>query len=53
VPDDDPRWLAVLDEFLAALQANGVGGTYWAAGPWWGSYRLSVEPRDGRDRPPS
>jgi len=51
VPDSDPRWLVVLDKFLAALKENGIGGTYWAAGPWWGKYPLSVEPRDGQDRP--
>ncbi|HUT36027.1 MAG TPA: glycoside hydrolase family 5 protein [Planctomycetota bacterium] len=51
VPDNDPRWLVVLDNFLAAMKENGIGGTYWAAGPWWGKYAQSVEPRDGRDRP--
>ena len=51
VPDNDSRWLTVLDNFLAYLDANGVGGTYWAGGPWWGSYPLSVEPRNGVDRP--
>jgi aryl-phospho-beta-D-glucosidase BglC (GH1 family) len=51
VPDDDPRWLEVLDNFLAAMKAEGIGGAYWAAGGWWGKYPLSVEPRDGRDRP--
>ena len=51
VPDDDPRWLEVLDRFLAAMKAEQIGGTYWAAGGWWGKYPLSVEPRDGRDRP--
>jgi endoglucanase len=29
VPQDDLRWLAVLDNFIAALVANDVGGTYW------------------------
>jgi hypothetical protein len=33
------------------LKENGMGGTYWAAGPWWGNYPLSVEPRNGQDRP--
>jgi len=33
------------------LKENGIGGTYWAAGPWWGNYPLSVEPRNGQDRP--
>ncbi len=52
VPDDDGRWLTVLDNFLGYLDANGIGGTYWAGGPWWGtSYRLSVEPINGQDRP--
>jgi len=51
VPDDDPRWLVVLDKFLSYISENGINGAYWAAGPWWGTYRLSVEPRDGIDRP--
>ncbi|MGH2458835.1 MAG: glycoside hydrolase family 5 protein [Chloroflexota bacterium] len=53
VPADDPRWLDVLDRFLAALEASPriAGGTYWPAGPWWGSYPLSVEPTNGHDRP--
>ena len=33
------------------LKENGIGGTSWAAGPWWGNYPLSVEPRNGQDRP--
>jgi endoglucanase len=44
VPDTDPRWLAVLDDFLSALDDAGLGGTYWAAGEWWGDYALSVQP---------
>ena len=53
VPDNDPRWLVVLDRFLAVLDASPriLGGTYWPAGPWWGNDRLSVEPIQGRDRP--
>lgn len=51
VPDNDPRWLVVLDHFLAAMREHAIGGTYWAAGPWWGKYPQSVEPRDGQDRP--
>jgi endoglucanase len=51
VPDDDPRWLPMLDKFLNYISSNGINGAYWAAGPWWGEYRLSVEPRDGQDRP--
>jgi endoglucanase len=51
VPDTDPRWLTVMDNFLTYLDQNAVGGTYWAGGPWWGTYPLSVEPRNGQDRP--
>ncbi len=52
VPDDDGRWLTVLDNFLGYLDEKRIGGTYWAGGPWWGSsYRLSVEPVNGQDRP--
>lgn len=47
VPDDDPRWLTMLDNTLDYLDANSdvvTAGAYWSAGPWWGPYRLSVEP---------
>jgi len=50
-PGDDPRWLEVLDNFIAAMKKHNIGGTYWAAGPWWGKYALSVEPLKGEDRP--
>ncbi|MCH5376925.1 MAG: glycoside hydrolase family 5 protein [Planctomycetes bacterium] len=50
-PDHDPRWLVVLDNFLAAMKEAQIGGTYWAAGPWWNDYPLSIEPRSGMDRP--
>ncbi len=51
VPDTDARWLTVLDNFLTAMDTAGLGGTYWAGGPWWGNYQLGVEPRSGQDRP--
>ena len=51
VPDNDPRWLVVLDNTLAEMRRHQIGGTYWAAGPWWGNYPLSLEPRNGQDRP--
>jgi len=44
IPNTDVRWLTVLDNFLTALDAAGMPGTYWAAGEWWGSYPLSVQP---------
>ncbi len=42
IPNDDPQWLPVLDNFLTALQAAGLSGTYWnytfhspADPDWW------------------
>lgn len=53
VPDDDPRWLVTLDKMLAYLAENGIGGTYWSAGPRWGSDPLAVQPTNNyqTDRP--
>ncbi|WP_434136415.1 cellulase family glycosylhydrolase [Pseudomonas luteola] len=51
VPGDDARWLPLMDNLLSYLQQNCIPATYWAAGPGWGSYKLSVEPVNGQDRP--
>ncbi|MDW7691366.1 glycoside hydrolase family 5 protein [Flammeovirgaceae bacterium SG7u.111] len=51
VPSKDKRWLVPLDNFLRYLKANCINGTYWAGGPWWGEYHLSVEPEKGVDKP--
>jgi endoglucanase len=53
IPNNDSRWLTVLDTFLARLNDTPTiqGGTYWSAGPWWGSYPLSIEPVGGVDAP--
>jgi endoglucanase len=51
VPGDDPRWLQAMDNLLAYLQEHCIPMTYWAAGPSWGTYKLSVEPLKGEDRP--
>jgi endoglucanase len=53
VPDTDARWLVTLDRFLAYLQANNISATYWAGGPWWGKYPLSIEPADARSTAPA
>ena len=29
IPNNDPRWFTVLDNFLAALKTQGVSGTFW------------------------
>lgn len=51
VPGSDGRWLNVLDNLLTAMDEAGMGGTYWAAGDWWGDYPLSAQPSGGRDKP--
>ena len=51
VPGDDPRWLTVLDNFLKYLKDNKINGTYWAGGPRWGNYKLSIEPDQNGDKP--
>ncbi|WP_236712038.1 DUF4214 domain-containing protein [Pseudomonas sp. EpS/L25] len=51
VPDSDPRWNTIMDRMLAYLRQNCIPATYWAAGPGWGNYNLSVEPVNGVDRP--
>lgn len=44
--------LAAIDDMLKHVEANAdvyLGWTYWAGGPWWGTYALSLEPRSGTD----
>ena len=52
-PNNDRRWHGVLQDFVSAMQKEGIGGTYWAGGAWWGEYPLTVEPLDDfqTDRP--
>ncbi len=45
IPNNDSRWLPVLDRFLEALDAEGMTSCYWAAGEKWGDYILSIQPR--------
>lgn len=52
VPDNDPRWITLLDNTLGYLAANRISGTYWAGGPWWGDYALSTEPKRAHDEAP-
>lgn len=51
IPGNDPLWNTVLDKFLSYLMTNCTGGTYWAGGPYWGSYKLSVEPAGSVEKP--
>lgn len=47
VPGSHAGWLAVLDNFLPALDAAGFDAAWWAAGEWWGDYGLSLQPEAG------
>jgi len=54
VPGDDPRWYEiVLERFLDDLDDAKMDGCCWAAGEWWGDYKLSVQPENNFsvDRP--
>lgn len=44
VPNDDPRWLVVLDNFLNYLAQEGVSGTYWSGGGWYAANPISCHP---------
>ena len=52
VPAYDNRWMMVMDNFLKYINQNGISANYWAAGPWWANYDLSIEPTVyGNDKP--
>lgn len=45
---------AAIDNIIDHLEANAdvyLGWTYWAGGPWWGDYFMTLEPVSGVDRP--
>lgn len=49
-----PECLQTLDHVLTLVSRRDVwrGWTYWAAGRWWGSYPLSIQPtKEGADAP--
>lgn len=47
VPDTNSGYYTALANMLAYLKTHCIPTTYWAAGPGWGNYALSVEPTDG------
>jgi len=52
--DGSETCLATLRDVLGHVDANEdvwLGFTYWAAGPWWGDYRFSIEPEGCVDKP--
>ncbi len=51
VPKNDQNWFKVMDNFLAYLHSNNIGGCYWAAGQWWKDYPLSIQPENFNEQP--
>lgn len=49
VPGREARWLEALEVFVNHLREKQISGCYWAGGPWWYDYALSIEPRGGID----
>lgn len=43
-----------LEDMLSAMERDRdvwLGFTWWSAGPWWGDYMFTIEPKNGKDRP--
>ena len=51
VPDFSPSAIVATDNLLAYLRQNCIPSTYWAAGPWWGEYAMSLDVSSGKYRP--
>jgi endoglucanase len=45
---DEPNCLNTLEQAVRTFESNGIPHAIWAAGPWWGSYVISVEAKDGK-----
>lgn len=51
---NSPVCLQALDNILSYMDANAdvwKGWTYWAGGPWWGNYMMSIQPENGKEKP--
>ena len=38
-------------DYIEANRDVWLGWAWWAAGPWWGEYYYSLQPKDGQDKP--
>lgn len=47
----DLRWKTHLQSAVSKCLKNDVSVCYWAAGPWWGDYLLSIEPQNNQPAP--
>ena len=50
-PDYSPSAIVATDNLLKYLGENCIPSTYWAAGPWWDEYALSLDVKSGKSRP--
>ncbi|MFG3500762.1 glycoside hydrolase family 5 protein [Pseudomonas sp. NPDC047963] len=50
-PDFSPSAVVAMDNMLKYLGQHCIPSTYWAAGPWWGNYALSLDVKSGKPRP--
>ncbi len=50
-PDFSPSAIVATDNLLKYLNQHCIPSTYWAAGPWWGDYALSLDVKSGKARP--
>lgn len=50
-PDYSPSAIVATDNLLKYLGQNCIPSTYWAAGPWWNDYALSLDVKSGKARP--
>lgn len=52
VGNDNAQWNVELANGLAAMKSGGMMMfSYWAGGPWWGNYPMSIEPTVQGDAP--
>lgn len=42
---NEPQWLELLAKACRLIRGGQAAVGYWAAGEWWGDYRLSVQPK--------
>jgi endoglucanase len=48
---DNPQCIEAIRGMLSYMQKNNDvwrGWLWWSAGPWWGKYMYSIEPKDGK-----
>ena len=50
-PDFSPSAVVAMDNMLKYLGQHCIPSTYWAGGPWWGDYALSLDVKSGKPRP--